>query len=447
MSIILKEYLESKPIDIHKSKNQLNVTEGYNALNLIAKDSIMTDIEGIHVGPTNNYTWYTEKALKASIPSWVKPYRKPFILHHNEKDGKIIGRVLNAEYTDVNTRSGTGALVFTCNVSDEEGKKGVVDGRFETVSIGVVAHDVKCSICDHSISDDGECEHERGVIYDGKTCYWIIDEMEAKELSYVIVPSDIYAHNIRIYEPTNKDIKKYEEGVNGVANSINLQESEDIKEKAEVVDEEAKQPEVKEEVKEPEKAVDEVVKDDVKKDEPKSIETLEATISQLEAVIAELKSQLETEKALKQEAETELVTANEQLKEYVIDRIMSLREQLGRPSVLKESLEKRTKLSLLDNIRDLEEEVNYVSNGSVKLVESEDINIEEENVDSEEVTENNNEDINNINLVLNESLIDEDKDKTQKNEKNLKLDVKEAVSSSNTDYETTCKVISDFYNL
>lgn len=445
MSIILREYLNSTATESQTNKNKMNLSEGYNALNLIAKDSLMTDIEGIHVGPTNNFTWYTEKALKNSIPSWTKPYRKPFILHHNEKDGRIIGRVLNAEYTDVNTRSGTGALVFTCNVSDDEGKKGVKDGRFETVSIGVVAHDVKCSICGHSISDEGECEHERGAVYDGKTCYWMVNEMEAKELSYVIVPSDIYTHNIRIYDPTNKDFKKYEEGVMDLdtPNKIDLAEAEDLKEKEKPIDEKDEKPIVKEEIKEEpkEEIKEEAPKEEPKAEEPKTIEGLEATIEKLQSIIDDLKVQLQKEKALKKEAEGELVAANEQLKEYVIDRIITLREQLGKPVAIRENLESRTKMSLLDNIRDLEEEANYEPKNEVELKES------EENIKPEENVKDT---VSKINVTLNESLVDLEKDNSQKLEESEKIldgNVKETNSCSNTDYEETYNKLLNFYNL
>ena len=231
MSIVIREYLGSPMSENDKAYVPFSLKEGLDATTVIADDSVMVDIEGIHVGPTRNFTWYTEEALKSSIPTWTKPYERPLILHHNERDGKIIGRVLNAHYTDLNTRSNTGALVFTCNIPDDDGKKGVKDGRLKTVSIGVIAHDVRCSICGHNISEYGECEHERGVEYDDKVCYWVIHSMEAKELSYVIVPSDIYAHNVKIYSPQDKKVKQdLEEGVIDVAKA-----KKEIKEAAEQV--------------------------------------------------------------------------------------------------------------------------------------------------------------------------------------------------------------------
>lgn len=87
-------------------------------------------------------------------------------MHHNEKDGQIIGRVHSAEYTEVNTRGNTPALIFTANVGDEEGKKGIKNGTLSTVSIGVIAHDLRCSICNTNLAEEGLCEHEKGEYYE-----------------------------------------------------------------------------------------------------------------------------------------------------------------------------------------------------------------------------------------------------------------------------------------
>ena len=178
----------------------------------IDPDSIMVDIEGMHSNIiTGNYTMYTPESLVGSIPSWTSPYNKPCIMHHNEKDGKIIGRIINVSSKEKDTRSNTPALLFTINVPDEDGKKQIRDGRLATVSVGISALDVRCSICGENIAEH-ECEHKRGKQYNGETCYWEIRSFKGKELSYVITPSDPYAHNVKIYSPSdNKNIKEQED--------------------------------------------------------------------------------------------------------------------------------------------------------------------------------------------------------------------------------------------
>ena len=198
--------------------------------------------------------------------------------------------------------------------------------------------------------------------YDGNVCYWMIHKMEAKELSYVIVPSDIYAHNIKIYSPGEKNLSENlkQEGV------LSVTKAKEIKESAEgtVIVEDA------------EKKVEAIVEDaDKKAEETKQepeveaedVETLKASVAKLKEVIAELEKKVEAAEAkakeadeLRTAAEQELVSANTQLKEFAVEQVLMLREQLGRPTMLKENLLKRSQDSLMDTIVDLKEELTPV---------------------------------------------------------------------------------------
>lgn len=419
MALEIKEYIGSC-FSITESNTKatggaFNLKEGHNALDPIAKDSIMQVIEGIHVGPTRNFTWYTEEALTSSIPSWTKPYQRPLIMHHNEKDGKIIGRVVDAVKESKNTRSGTPALVFTCNVPDKDGKEQILDGRLKTVSIGVIAHDVRCSICGEQISLDHngepECGHMRGAMYeDNKICYWMIYKMEAKELSYVIVPSDIYAHNIRTYKPTNRDL--------GLTESLELNEGkvkdmaidktnielgegqtidEEVKDTAKAGEVADKTPEKEEapvkkeeekdkdstEAKPEEKAKEELKKDESKKDEKDTkIEDLEKEIETLKTEKAELAAKLDgistelasantklekvskdltDEIALKESAENQVIEIKTELREATEENLIALRTVLNKPVIVRESLTTRSLESIKDSIADLKEEMQGLS--------------------------------------------------------------------------------------
>lgn len=158
-------------------------------------------------------------------------------MHHNEKDGQIIGRVHSVEYTEVNTRGNTPALIFTVNVGDEDGKKGIKNGTLSTVSIGVIAHDLRCSICGTNLAEDGLCEHEKGEFYEvegeQQLCYWIIEKMEPKEVSYVIVPSDAYAHNLKVYDAVKKKKSEVKESVENNNPFAELIEATKVKSKVE----------------------------------------------------------------------------------------------------------------------------------------------------------------------------------------------------------------------
>lgn len=216
MAIEIREYLGADMIE-HKDQSSIkskmiNLSESH-ASDMIASNSKMVDIEAIHSVITRNSTLYTNEAMKKATKYWTVPYERPVIMHHNEKDGVIIGRVKHAYYTDKDTRSGTGATRFITNIASKEGIEGINNGTLKTVSIGVLAYDVRCSICNTNVAEE-ECEHERGAYYDQELCYWIVNEFEPKEVSFVIVPSDPYAHILKVYDPqsiTKKKINTKEE--------------------------------------------------------------------------------------------------------------------------------------------------------------------------------------------------------------------------------------------
>lgn len=210
MPIEIKEYVDFKYSRL--INNGVALRESVAAATaipqqMIAPNSLMVEIEGIHSGVlTINCTEYSENCLKKSIPYWTDPYERAVIMYHKDEDGQIIGRVKKAEMID-SKRSNTPAINFTCNIGDEEGIKGIKNGTLSTVSIGAIAYDVRCSICGANVAEE-ECGHEKGHVYDGKLCYWIIEDMEPREISYVILPSDKYAQTMKVRVAGKKDLKE-----------------------------------------------------------------------------------------------------------------------------------------------------------------------------------------------------------------------------------------------
>ena len=152
MAIEIKEYIGATFTEqTHHGFNPINLTESAHYTNRVAPNSLMVDIEGLHSVVTRNDTFYTDEAMRDSEKYWVTPYERPVIMHHNEKDGITIGRVKRAYWTDKNTRSGTGALRFITNIGHKEGLEGINNGSLSTVSVGLIAHDVRCSICGKQI--------------------------------------------------------------------------------------------------------------------------------------------------------------------------------------------------------------------------------------------------------------------------------------------------------
>lgn len=394
MSILIREYLGYTS----QGKDSLGIKEAsvasYQSLDPVAPNSLMVDIEGIHEGATRNFTRYMKSALTSSIDSWTKPYQKPLIMHHNEKDGKIIGRIKNVYYTDVKTRSGTGALVFTANVPDKDGAEQIEDGRLMTTSIGILGHDVRCSICQQNIAEYGECEHERGVTYGDETCYWDVHDMEGKELSYVIVPSDAYAKNIKIYRPSGRTEISESSNEKGVL-AVNMKESEKKMEnvrknlnKTEDIKESAKEEAVEEVV---EEAVEEKAKDNTARVEAESlkaeieelnrkvkeakekIDAIEKTAASVQQELSGAKLELEDKsQALKEETdlretlENNAIEKEKELKEALAENFNLMREMTGKARIEDVKIQERSMVSIRDGILDLKEELSQ--SGSPKTV-------------------------------------------------------------------------------
>ena len=344
-------------------------------------------------------------------------------MHHNEKDGQIIGRVHSVEYTEVNTRGNTPALVFTANVGDEEGKKGIKNGTLSTVSIGVIAHDIRCSICGTNLVEEGMCEHEKGEYYekDGETqlCYWIIEKIEPKEVSYVIVPSDAYAHNLRVYDAVKKKKSEVKESMDFNNPFAELIEATKIKNKVEdpkegkQIDEEVnkgsevpaqegpeneeskentpegenqQEPETKEgegkqegeqskeenqtedSQKEPEAKEGAEGEGEAKEGENASeeedeelkkakekIAELEQKLKDVEAEKAKLEDKLEDTKKLKESVEGELVKLKAEKKKQLVETISKLRDQLSLPKEDETTLMESSEESLNLTIKSLNE--------------------------------------------------------------------------------------------
>jgi hypothetical protein len=161
-----------------------------------SKRKLIVQMEAIHVGRTANYTFYTEEGLRAGLESWTHPYNKPVLTHHNTHDGEPIGRILKAEFAE-STISGRKGLIFTCEITDPDAIEKILDGRYQTVSIGATTDKVTCNICGTDRTKEW-CEHWRGEEYEGQTCHYIIGTTYGREVSYVNVPADENAGNFSV---------------------------------------------------------------------------------------------------------------------------------------------------------------------------------------------------------------------------------------------------------
>lgn len=469
MAIEIKEYVGHEFLTVSQKSTDLKNLSESNVQTYIDDNSLMVEIESIHSRITRNNTYYSPECLKQSVPYWTNPYERPVIMHHNERDGQIIGRIKAVEYKEAGTRSGTPALVFTANVGDEEGKKGIKNGTLSTVSIGVIAHDLRCSICGTNLAEEGMCEHEKGEVYDDKLCYWIINKMEPKEVSYVIVPSDIYAHNIRVYDAVKKTKSEVKETVEynpfaELAESIKNSLPKDLTEGKETqegkqVDEEVKEGEetaqpVEPENKETEDTEKETTQEEEAKEEAKSEEeeetkeSEETKKSKSEEGEEEEKESEEPEKkedeelAAKEEKIKELEAKVEELEKANV-KLEKENEKLNnkaenekqlRESAEAELLTYRTekKKVLVESVNSLRKQLSLPLEDVAILMESSEENLKLSVKQLTEFTEVQKRTFG-LNPIESPVAVSESKDNTCK--ENKKVDVKESSTTSNKSLE------------
>lgn len=385
MTISLKEYCG------YNIENKINAPVKFKEAamsNYMAPqpDTLMVEVEGIHAYPfhTRNYTRYMPEALKRSEKKWTTPYLRPLIKHHNDQNGEIIGRIYDATYTEQTGVKDIGGLVFTVSVPDEKAAKDVESRILDTVSIGVEADDVRCSICGSHIMNANEgCPegHHRGMVYDDEVCYWDVYNIEPKELSYVIVPSDIYAMNKKIYRAKEKQddiLDNYQQvkESKSLENNVQLQEDNniispndggtnpgmDLEQKlkeAEERNQELQQKledvasvikeneELKAKVEELSKTIEEVKEALGKKEEEAQNAASELEVSKQDLVIAHQE---------KEEAEKAGLEAQEKYRGTLNEMFALYRELLGKSKLEESEVAGRSLESVCDSIKDFKEE-------------------------------------------------------------------------------------------
>lgn len=170
-----------------------------NMLNI--PTSIKIQMRATHFDFINdNDLFYTSRAVKKGASSWIKPYNKPQLIGHNlnsDPIGRVIdfkikkGKEIENEPDDF--------VELEINISDKDAIEKILDGRYNTGSVGSSTGKVMCSECNQIITRDGLCAHKKGSFNDnGEKIYWIIDHIEYVENSFVNTPADKYARIVKI---------------------------------------------------------------------------------------------------------------------------------------------------------------------------------------------------------------------------------------------------------
>ena len=181
---------------------------------------------------TQHYHYYSPAKVNKAAKTFLKPFPKPVLTHHETLKDPI-GRAAASTYISTpspiipasilsqadrdqlhtkkslsyieklkpflfdRTFEGLGYLNLLINVTDPNAIPKVIDGRFNTVSIGYGTDTLHCSVCYHDIWNDGPCEHYNpklgktaGRLYKGQPMFLIFGDLTYGEVSYVNEPAD-----------------------------------------------------------------------------------------------------------------------------------------------------------------------------------------------------------------------------------------------------------------
>lgn len=178
-----------------KLKNRSNIKNFAQSI-----DFIDIEIAAAHLDYVNgNAFLYKTSAAKNGVSTWTKPFNKPQLVNH-DKNCDPLGRIIDAKVLNDSTMENEPPdfVKLTVRISNNDAIEKILKGLYNTVSVGSKTTRVRCSVCDQVLTEEGLCEHEKGSTEDGQVVYWIIDEIQYKEDSFVNMPADPYSKILRI---------------------------------------------------------------------------------------------------------------------------------------------------------------------------------------------------------------------------------------------------------
>jgi hypothetical protein len=201
--------------------------------------TLAANIRATHSGYLCNNRVYPGVHMRDSVGSWTSKsqggtasFNKPVLIHHRQSDGgglfstgipaeDPIGRVMQAAFTQLKegqdfvsdfrtpahgTDLGSGHINLGAMISDPGAIQKILDGRYDSVSVGFNTAEALCSVCgddwlsDSKKSDDESCDHRPGRTYeiDGKNykCFLVTGIMNYNEVSYVNNPASPNARTL-----------------------------------------------------------------------------------------------------------------------------------------------------------------------------------------------------------------------------------------------------------
>lgn len=197
-----------------------------------------------HSGRRINNRIYPVRGQQNGIKTLLQPYPKPILLHHRvggvfQEAADPIGRFVSGEWQDTSENAskffrnikdfvalrgafedndpktiyemlhkkhlltnpkwpGMGRMRVTARISDKDAIEKFLDSRYLTFSAGSTSDKYVCGICLQDWAQKDFCDHQPGMLYDGKPCVMITGDFMVQEGSVVNAPADEMAQVISI---------------------------------------------------------------------------------------------------------------------------------------------------------------------------------------------------------------------------------------------------------
>lgn len=171
---------------------------------------------------------YFRDKMAGGASSFLKPFKKPVLVHHDDKVDSI-GRVIKAAYiptyeisgfnTDLTPRlreayfnilrdhyllkedwEGTGYILGGLDICGKDPIEKVMDERYLTLSVGFATDSKVCSECGQDWLLEGRCEHTPMEVVNGFPVVHLIGNLFYDEVSFVNIPADKSARVIQVGE-------------------------------------------------------------------------------------------------------------------------------------------------------------------------------------------------------------------------------------------------------
>lgn len=215
--------------------------------------SLVAQIEMTHAGiVTRNLGFYLPDNMRKGAHTFTKNYNKPVLVGH-DSDSDPVGRVVRADYVDTSFQyvqndkylsslikfndkkdpkkakndmvsfvqhvigeynskdsyRGLGHINGTLKITDPVAIQKVLDERYLTVSISMSSDSAYCSECGQDWVSEGQCEHDRGQVYDsGIPVVLIPGKQNYNHVGFVSEPADHFAAGLKGVELVNSDSVK-----------------------------------------------------------------------------------------------------------------------------------------------------------------------------------------------------------------------------------------------